>query len=256
MPDLEHLINLQGKDSPFYGAFGLMSVDPTNMSYVDACKQLDYKLQRKPAQLNNGVLEIYINGLIGQHLFLDEDQQYTAANLREDLAVDPQAPVSLFIDSPGGFLYAGINMYSQIQRRAVNTPIEAYIDGAMASAATLPAIATESITASNYAVGVLVHRSWGPANGNAIKLQERVDQMLKTDEALAQLYANFTGKSVEEMLTLMTQDRILTAGEALENNLIHRIRGVQDDPQVSNTANITETEFAWMQAKAHFVGDS
>lgn len=197
---------------------------------------------------DDGVLNIHITGLIGDHgPFVEPDQQYTAANLRDDLAVDANAPVAMYIDSPGGFLFTGVALYSQIQRRAATTPVETFIDGALASAATLPAIAGNRITASNDAVAVLIHRGWGITIGNAIDLRKRADQMEATDRSLAALYAKFTGGTTEDMLAVMSEDRLLTANEAKELNLVSAIRGEKSEP---NNAMDLDIELAWHETQA------
>ena len=82
--------------------------------------------------------------------------------------------------------------------------------------------------------------------------------MEKTDVALARIYADFSGRPAGSILTLMSEDRILTADEAKNWNLITRIRGGGDPPEVDDgaqaRADISETELEWMRAQAIISG--
>ncbi len=138
--------------------------------------------------------------------------------------------VDVLISSPGGYLDAGLDIMQQFKDHG---DVTAYISGFTASAATVAAMGAKKIVMGKYSF-FLVHKcsnyidAWGTYNADQI--QKLIDELIanknendKIDIVLAQLYADRCGKTVSEILNVLTEGKWLNATEALELGLIDEI---------------------------------
>jgi ATP-dependent protease ClpP protease subunit len=167
------------------------------------------------------------------------------AYVRESLADFQGKPVNVRISSLGGDAMHGLDIRQQFIDHG---NVTVFLQGCVASAATIIAMGAKTVKMSKYAL-FLVHQvssrvdEWGTYNSDEIqelikKLQEKKDQNDKFDRVLASIYANKCGKKVEDMLEVLREAKWLTAQQALEFGFVDEITE-EEDEQRMNYAGLT-----------------
>jgi ATP-dependent protease ClpP protease subunit len=127
------------------------------------------------------------------------------------------------INSPGGDVFAAQAIVSAIRDiRDRGIKVIAYIDGYAASAATVIATAADEIVMSNGAM-YMIHCAWTFAYGNASDLTETANLLSKVDGVIASQYAARSGKTTDEIMTLMEAETWFTAQETVDAGLADRV---------------------------------
>ena len=127
--------------------------------------------------------------------------------------------VEIYINSPGGSVFAGSEIFSAIQEYSGNVNI--HITGLAASAASVIAMAGHSEMAPT--AQLMVHNVSACAAGNTHDMAHMADVLQKANEAVAAAYVAKTGMSLEDALDLMDAETWLTAKDAKEYGLIDEI---------------------------------
>ena len=160
-----------------------------------------------------------------------------ALNAQELTANDK---LNVRINSLGGDVFAAMAIYSQL----LSCPAEktCIVDGAMASAATIPACACNKIQMHAGSMG-LVHHASGWGMGNAADLRKTADDLAKIDDALVALYIKKSGVDEADIRAQMDDGGWMTAQQCLELGLCDEIipgevaaEETADDPLVWNIA--------------------
>ena len=136
------------------------------------------------------------------------------------------------ICSPGGSLSEGLAICALFRDHG---NVHAYIQGMTASAATVLAMGAKKVSMSSESV-ILVHNAsymlleWEQANKERLAEKQEEYETLRRDLStldgvMARLYAKRSGRSEEEMSSLMTDERWLSAEEALSLGLVDEIIG-------------------------------
>lgn len=139
-------------------------------------------------------------------------------------------PVNMRISSLGGSLAHGLDIRQQLLDHG---NVTAYLYGMVASAATIVATGAKKVCISRYCL-FLVHKvsnyvdAWGQYNADDLaKLIEDLEKNKaendKIDRVLAQMYAQKTGKSVDEILSVLQQNSWMTAQEAKDWGFVDEI---------------------------------
>lgn len=111
---------------------------------------------------------------------------------------DAKAPVKLYINSPGGSVYAGMGIYDTLQY--IPCPVETYVVGAAASmAAVLFAAGTPGRRFVLPHSRIMIHQPLGGARGPATDIKIELDEMLRTQKQLYKVLARHCNKSVEQI---------------------------------------------------------
>lgn len=145
-----------------------------------------------------------------------------AATIAKEIKAAGNEPIRLRINSPGGSAWDGMAMHSLLKDHKPG--VEVVVDGIAASAATLPMMAGSKITMSEAAI-MMVHRAMNFTFGNK---QEhlRVAEVLDThDQQIIGLYANRTGKPVDEITKLVDAETWMTSIEAMANGFATHVSG-------------------------------
>lgn len=146
--------------------------------------------------------------------FFGSDDDVTPKGLKEQLvALGEVEEITVLINSPGGDPFAGHAIYNMLKRHEAKKHV--YIDGIAASAASLIAMAGDTITMPLNAL-MLVHQPSGLAMGTAKDMRAMADNLDQVAEAMAQTYMARTGKSREEVMAVMDAETLFTAEEAVE----------------------------------------
>jgi len=128
-------------------------------------------------------------------------------------------PVTVEINSYGGDVWAGSEIYSALRGYSGNVNIQ--IVGLAASAASVIAMAGKSEMSPT--AMMMVHNAAGSADGNYHTMDSASNMLQTANKTVANAYISKTGMSEKDALSMMDQETWLTAQEALDKNLIDGI---------------------------------
>ncbi|MCI6322678.1 ATP-dependent Clp protease proteolytic subunit [Treponema porcinum] len=138
------------------------------------------------------------------------------------LEADSDKPIYLYIDSPGGDVYAGFAIFDTI--RFINAPVYTIGMGLVASAAALILLAAPKERRLGFAnSSYLIHQPSSGMKGVATDIQIHAKEMEKTRALINRIIAEQTGKPFEQVAKDTDRDYWLDANEAVEYGLISRI---------------------------------
>lgn len=129
--------------------------------------------------------------------------------------------VDVYINSPGGVIDVGSEIYTLLRQKAETNPVNIYITGQACSAASIIACASHC-TMSPTAL-MMVHCVSSGIRGNHNDMEHMADVLRTADRALCTAYTAKTGMTEEEALQMMEQETWLTAEQAKERGLVDEI---------------------------------
>ena len=150
------------------------------------------------------------NVIVAQLLFLDSE--------------DPEKDIQLYINSPGGVIYAGMAIYDTMQ--LVRAPVSTIAVGVTASFGTV--LLTAGAKGKRYALPhatIHMHQPLGGAQGQATEIEIQAREILRLREELNEILVHHTGQPVERIQEDTERDRYLTAEQAKEYGLIDEVLG-------------------------------
>jgi len=135
---------------------------------------------------------------------------------------DPDKDISLYINSPGGVVYAGLAIYDAMQ--FVRPEVRTICYGiAMSMGALLLAGGAKGKRMALPNSRILIHQPSGGFEGVAADIEIHAKETLDLRDRLDQIYAKHTGKSKKQVHEDMERDRFFKAGEAQEYGLIDQV---------------------------------
>jgi ATP-dependent Clp protease protease subunit len=141
---------------------------------------------------------------------------------------DPEKEISLYINSPGGSVNAGLAIYDTMQY--VRCPIATICVGQAASmAAILLAAGNKGRRSALPNSRVLIHQPLGGVQGQASDIEIHAREILRLRESLNQILAAHTGQPFDKVKHDTDRDYIMTAGEAREYGIIDDVMQPQKD---------------------------
>jgi ATP-dependent Clp protease protease subunit len=137
-------------------------------------------------------------------------------------SVDSSKDILIYINSPGGSVYAGLGIYDTIQY--VNPDVATICTGLAASmgAVLLAGGAKDKRSALPHA-RIMIHQPLGGAGGQASDIEITAREILKLKKELYEILANHSGKSMEQIEKNSDRDYWMKAEEALEYGLIDEV---------------------------------
>lgn len=139
--------------------------------------------------------------------------------------------ILLRINSPGGSVFDGMAMYSML--KASRAKITARIEGIAASAASLIAMAADRIEIAENAF-MLIHQPYTTATGSADDLATAAGDLERMTDQYARIYSARSGQSVAAVKSLMDEDRLMSAQEAIRLGYADALAsGTGDAPNMS-----------------------
>ena len=135
---------------------------------------------------------------------------------------DPDKDISLYINSPGGSVTAGMAIYDTMQY--IKCDVSTICMGMAASMGAF--LLSSGAKGKRYALPnseIMIHQPLGGARGQATEIKIVADHILKTREKLNKILAENTGRSIEEIARDTERDNYLTAQEALEYGLVDKV---------------------------------
>ena len=135
---------------------------------------------------------------------------------------DPDKDISLYINSPGGSVTAGMAIYDTMQY--IKCDVSTICMGMAASMGAF--LLSSGAKGKRFALPnseIMIHQPLGGARGQATEIKIVADHILKTREKLNKILAENTGRSIEEIARDTERDNYLTAQEALEYGLVDKV---------------------------------
>ena len=135
---------------------------------------------------------------------------------------DPDADISLYINSPGGSVTAGMAIYDTMQY--IKPQVRTVCIGMASSMGAFLLMAGEKgkrLALPNSEV--MIHQPLGGAQGQATDVQIRAEWLLKTKVKMTQMMADMTGQPLEKVKADVERDYFMSAREALDYGIIDEI---------------------------------
>jgi ATP-dependent Clp protease protease subunit len=135
---------------------------------------------------------------------------------------DPEKDISLYINSPGGYIHAGIAIYDTMQY--IRCPIQTICMGMAASmAAVLLSAGTKGKRYALPNARTLIHQPMGGIQGQATDMEIQTKEILKARAKLDEILAFHTGQPIEKIAADTERNFFMSAEESKEYGLIDEI---------------------------------
>ena len=158
--------------------------------------------------LGTGIDDNVANIILAQLLFLD--------------AEDPERDIFMYINSPGGSVYAGLAIYDTMQH--LRAPVSTFCVGMAASmAAVLVAAGAEGKRNALPNSRIMIHQPSGGSRGTASDIEIAAQEILHIREKLNGIVAKHTGQTIERISDDVDRDRFMSPEDAVEYGLIDRV---------------------------------
>jgi len=208
-----------GHGASVYGNQGRFSQDPVTGALVPVVVEqtsrgersfdIFSRLLRERIVFVTGEIEDQMASLIvAQLLFLESE--------------NPSKDISMYINSPGGVVTAGLAIYDTMQyiRPRVSTVC---IGQAASMGSFLLAAGEPGLRVALPNARIMVHQPSGGARGMASDIEIQAREILRMRSRMNDLYVKFTGRTLEEIEKVMDRDTFLEADEALKFGLVDKV---------------------------------
>lgn len=180
-----------------------------NFSQYDLYSRL---LKDRIIFIGDAITDDMSNIVVAEMLFLSMD--------------DPDKDISIYINSPGGSVTAGLAIYDTMQ--FIKSDVNTYCLGQAASMGAL--LLTAGTTGKRYALPharIMIHQPWGGARGTASDISIQAKEILRLKEELNIILAKHTGRSLAKVTEETDRDYFMSAEEAKEYGLIDEVINVK-----------------------------
>ena len=135
---------------------------------------------------------------------------------------DAKKDITVYINSPGGLVTAGMAIYDTMQY--ISADIQTVVVGQACSMGSLLASAgTKGKRLMLPHARHMIHQPLGGASGQATDVEIRANELLRWKKELTEIYVKTTGKTFEQLSADMERDKFMTPEEAVEYGLADRI---------------------------------
>ncbi|MGN6188152.1 MAG: ATP-dependent Clp endopeptidase proteolytic subunit ClpP [Conexibacter sp.] len=152
----------------------------------------------------------------------DQIANLVVAQLLHLESQDPEKDISLYINSPGGSIYAGLAIYDTMQ--FIKPDVATMCVGIAMSMGSL--LLTGGARGKRMALPnsrILIHQPSAGFEGQSTDIEIHAREILRTRKRIDEIYAFHTGQSEDRVHTDMERDRFLTAQQSVEYGLIDRV---------------------------------
>lgn len=137
-------------------------------------------------------------------------------------AEDPEKDISVYINSPGGSVTAGLGIYDTMQ--IIRPQVSTICVGMAASMGAILLLAGEKGKRQALPNSrIMIHQPWGGAQGTASDISIQAEEILKTKKRLNEIISQHTGKSVADVEKDTDRDNYMSSQQALEYGLIDKV---------------------------------
>lgn len=165
-------------------------------------------LKQRIVLLGTGINDQVANLIVAQLLYLDSQ--------------DPEEPIRLYINSPGGQVYSGMAIYDTMQQ--ISAPVSTVAVGFAASFGTI--VLTAGAKGMRYALPnatIHMHQPLGGAQGQASDIAIQAQEILRLRTSLNGILSKHTGQNLERIQNDTDRDIYMSAAEAVEYGLIDQV---------------------------------
>lgn len=178
-------------------------------------------------QLNVTQMDVFSRLMMDRIIFLGTQVTDQSANIIQAQmlyldSVDPDKDISLYINSPGGSVYAGLGIYDTMQY--VNSDVSTICTGMAASMAAVLLVAGEK--GKRFALPhsrVMIHQPLGGIQGQASDIEITAREILKLKDELYRIISDHSGMPFEKVAADSDRDYWMIAAEAKEYGMIDKI---------------------------------
>jgi ATP-dependent Clp protease protease subunit len=160
---------------------------------------------------------VFVGGMVN-----DELANLVTAQLLFLESEDPDKPINMYINSPGGSVTAGLAMYDTMQ--FVKPAVETLCVGQAASMAAV--LLCAGAKGHRYALPharVLIHQPHGGAEGQAVDIDIQVREALRQRELVNNILSHHTGQNIKKIEKDTDRDNFMTAPQAVDYGLVDEI---------------------------------
>lgn len=199
--------------------YGGNSVAPTGLGYVPIVVEQSGRGERS--------YDIYSRLLRERVIFFvgpvnDQSANLVVAQLLFLESENPDKDISLYINSPGGSVYAGLAIYDTMQ--FVKPDVSTLCTGIAASmGAFLLAAGAKGKRYTLPNSRIMIHQPSGGAQGQASDIQIQAKEILHLRESLNTILANSTGQPVERIAVDTERDNFMSAQDAVSYGLVDKV---------------------------------
>lgn len=146
------------------------------------------------------------NSIVSQLLYLNAD--------------NPNEPIHMYINSPGGSVTAGLSIYDTMA--SISCPVHTYVMGQACSMGAFLLSAGDKRFAMRSS-RIMIHQPLGGYQGQATDIEIHTKEMLRLKTFLNQVLASSTGHTLEHIIEVTERDNFMSAKEALKFGIIDEI---------------------------------
>ena len=178
-------------------------------------------------QLNVAQMDVFSRLMMDRIIFLgtainDQVANIIQAQLLFLESVDSSKDISIYINSPGGSVYAGLGMYDTMQ--FIKPEIATICTGMAASmGAVLMCAGQKGKRSALPHSRIMIHQPMGGAQGQASDIEITAREILKLKDELYQIIAKHSGQKIEKVNKDSDRDHWMKADEALKYGMIDEI---------------------------------
>ena len=178
-------------------------------------------------QLNVTQMDVFSRLMMDRIIFLGtEVNDYTANVIQAQLlyldSVDSDRDISIYLNTPGGSVYAGLGIYDTMQ--FVKSNVATICTGMAASMGAVLLVAGEKgMRAALPHSRVMIHQPLGGIQGQASDIEITAREILKLKDELYQIISDHSGQTVEKIRQDADRDYWMTAKESLEYGMIDKV---------------------------------
>ncbi|EJX02970.1 ATP-dependent clp protease proteolytic subunit clpp [gut metagenome] len=177
--------------------------------------------------LNVTQMDVFSRLMMDRIIFLGTTiDDYTANTLQAQLlyldSCDPGKDISIYINSPGGSVSAGLGIYDTMQ--FINSEVSTICTGMAASMASVLLVAGQE--GKRFALPhsrVMIHQPMGGVNGQASDIEITAREILKLKNELYHIISEHSHTDFDKIWADSERDYWMTAGEALEYGMIDKV---------------------------------
>jgi len=152
----------------------------------------------------------------------DQVANLIVAQLLHLESVDPDKDISLYVNSPGGSIYAGLAIYDTMQ--FIRPDVQTICVGvAMSMGSLLLTGGAKGKRMSLPNSRMLIHQPSAGFEGQATEIEIHAREIIKTRERIDEIYARHTGQPLDRVRSDMERDRFFKPEDAAEYGLIDRV---------------------------------
>jgi ATP-dependent Clp protease protease subunit len=226
------MIDLFGNSGSAYGAQGQFTQDPVTGALVPVVVEQTSRGERSFDIFSRLLREriVFVTGqvednmaslIVAQLLFLESE--------------NPSKPISMYINSPGGVVTAGMAIHDTMQY--IKPRVSTVCIGQAASMGSFLLAAGEPgmrIALPN--ARIMVHQPSGGARGMASDIEIQAREILRIRQRMNDLYVKYTGQSLTDIERALDRDTFLEAEEALKFGIVDKVFESRPDTEQTGEA--------------------